>query len=488
MSAMGTSIKAALGRRRRGVISLFAVLAMVPVSLNYAASINNGQAVDDRIHVQDSADALTMMHSTWASRSMNVLSMNNVSATQALTVAIASEALDEALTSLSIRSSVALTIIGAHSLLCFGYLPRWWRVGYCFGRHFVYSLEAQGALLFVASVRRQYAPRHGIAVAYRALRAIDAMNREIANRFPAATGDIAESYRESFEIDTLHFADPCQGEGEGCRSRNSSDGMSLPLEEGGASARAEACLGMNLGTLGARTTFHARGFPVGRGPVTYGGSDSNPHVRDHINEITEIGERLESWWEHHDELRMMRPGGHTDFPDIANFWTRQEADGSNAFTDRFNAKHSDLCPGVSLDQSLLLRFFFRLRAPVPEFWHPIGVPPLIPGPVTPEGLDEAFHALAYVEDDPNTRIGTSELTGSASVEHFGYGQSAANNPDGASFFSQNWRPEMVPADRIDRATEAASRLSWQAPAPFSPLAQILREAGASQGVERINGH
>lgn len=488
MTAHANPLRRMLARRRRGMISLVAVMAMVPVSLNYAASINNGQAVDDRVHVQDSADALTMMHSTWASRSMNVLSMNNVSATQALTVAIGSEALDGALQSLMYRSIAAIGIIARHSRKCKGYglKPL---IAWCVAEHVWYMRTAFSALAYVYRTYQKFAPRHGMAVAYRALRAIDAMNREIADRFPTATGDIADSYRQSFEIDTVHYADPCQGEGRGCQSRNSSDGMSLPLEEGGASARAEACLGMLRGTLGGRTTFEARGFPMGRGPVTYGGSESNPHVRDHINEVTNIGHRLERWWSYHDRLEMDKPWfDHDDFPSWANFQTRQEADGSNAFTDRFNAKLSDLCPGAVLDQSILLRFVFRLQAPVPEFWHPIGVPPIIPGPVTSDGLDEAFHALAYAEDDPNIRIGTSELTGSASVDHFGYGQSAAFNPDGASFFSQNWRPEMVPADRIDRASEAGSRLSWQAPAPFSPLAEVLRQVGSSQGVERINGH
>ncbi len=76
-------VKDALGRRRRGAVAVLAVATMVPVTTMLAAHMNAGQMIEDRRQVQDAADALAEMHGAWTARSLNTLSMNNVTTTQA---------------------------------------------------------------------------------------------------------------------------------------------------------------------------------------------------------------------------------------------------------------------------------------------------------------------------------------------------------------------------------------------------------------------
>ena len=219
-------LRRAAERRRRGAIALLAVVALIPVATLYAASMNGGQAVHDRQHAQDAADALARMHATWSARSLNTISMNNVEAAQLLTVAIGSEALESALWELNLRANVAIGTIAVHSLLCFGY-RRPWRIAWCLREHYRYTRPAREARRHVSGTRSRFDPAFGIRTAHRGLRAIDAMNERIVARFPAAIGDMAEDYRRSLKVDALHFADPCQGEGEGCRAGASAQGLSL---------------------------------------------------------------------------------------------------------------------------------------------------------------------------------------------------------------------------------------------------------------------
>lgn len=473
-----------LSRRRRGSVGLVAVILLVPVVMLYAASMNNGQASSDRQRTQDAADAVVQLHATWSARNLNIIAMNNVEAAQLMTVAIGSEALDGALWELRLRAYLALGHIGIHSLKCFGF-RLWPLVAACLAEHAYKSRKAFHAVSYVGKTYSRFDPKHGIRTAERGLRAIDAMNKEIAARFSAAMGEMAEDYRRSLTAETVHFADPCQGQGRGCRRTNSSDGMSLPLRAGGSGAMANLCAGMTLGTLGSRTTFAEKGFPVGQGPIRYGGSASNPNVKDHINEITDIGRELQNFYDYHRKLELSRPGGFDKFPQYLNFLTAQKEKGPNAFTLRFDAKLAAICAGGVGGSALA---GFALKAPIPEMWQPIGVTPVVPGPRRPEAMDPAFHVLAYAQKPSNRRVATARFRAAAGTDQFAYGQAGVWTPDGADLMSQNWRGDLMPATRIDRAGEAATKLSQQAPAAFRPLSDVLRRVGSSSGVERINAH
>lgn len=479
------SVDRFLGRRRRGAIAIIAVFALIPAVALFSASMNGGQATDDRRVAQDAADAVVRMHAAWTARSLNHIAMNNVEATQLLTVAIGSEALADALDELETKSHRAMIFIGVHSLRCPGFvLPK--VIAFCFAMHARYAYPAERALRKVASIRRRYDPAHGVRTSHRGLSAIDRMNREIAARHSQAVGEMARDFAEDYGVDAVHFADPClKSHSRGCRRAASSDGMSLPIEPGGAIARAGACLAMSFGTTVGKTTFARKGFPLGRGPVTAGGSVTTPHVKPHIERITGIGAELERFHRYYKRLRLIRPGGFTRFPQILNFLAPQQNMGLNAFTMRFEGKYGSFCAGVEGFDFLA---GYALQAPVPEFWRLSGVGGGQGVAMrTPDAMNEDFRILAYVLKGANERIG-ERFRSSGPRRHTAYAQATVFNPDGADLFSQNWRQRITPASRVSSPGEAARKLALQAPGAFNELSEIL--AAASGGLEfgRINAH
>lgn len=290
-------------------MALVAVAAMVPVTGMLSANVNTSQMIDDRRQVQDASDALATMHGAWSARAMNVISMNNVTAAQLASVAVGSEALLFTISELQFTAAMAtlhITVIhlGSHCP------PRTpfpanlveavvWTAP-CTAWHLGVNVPAANAFIRAADIENDFDPEHGLATAKKALEAIDGMNRALAARHPRAMREIAEHYHDILEIDAHHFADPCDGEGvENCRASNSSDGMALPLRTAldrpvsdPSLAYARLAMVMETGTTLVDTTFYERGFPLGSGPLSTGGSSTNPHLKDHINHITGIGDEL----------------------------------------------------------------------------------------------------------------------------------------------------------------------------------------------------
>ncbi|MEP1598076.1 MAG: hypothetical protein ABJM18_06935 [Hyphomonas sp.] len=465
-------------RLRRGSLLLAILVALIPMTAYLAVSINSGQLINERREVQDAADSLAEMHGVWSARSLNTISMNNVEAAQLLTVAIGSEALDEALDRLHLQSYVASGIVYAHSPVCFGF-RRWWRTAQCLYRHFVtYQRPARSARSFVSRTNSQYQPAHGITVSHQGLHAVDAANREIVARFARAVGEIARDYLEILQIDNAHFVDGCTGPSR-CAAPALPQAMALPVTEGGGVARAEVCQGMRLGTLLSRSTFSQKGFTVGRGPLSSGGSAGRPAVKDHINQSTGTGSALEDFYRYYRDLRMMAPGPDRRFPRWGNFLLAQSATGANAFTRRFDAKEIHLCTGVAL--------VYALRAPIPEFWRPIGQPDFGTGPRRAAEMPEAYRILALAQSERHTRV-ASDIFRDPDFGHYGYGQATVYNPDGLSLFSQNWRARPVPATRMDDPSAVARDLTTRAPVAFAQLAAILEQAGTGGSMEALNAH
>lgn len=458
---------------RRGSLMLVAAVALVPAVTSLAVSMNYGQASQDRHVAQDGADALANMHAVWTARSLNQISMNNVQAVQLTTVAIGSEALDEALGALELQAGIAITAIGIHSLRCpgFGWPPA---VAACFAAHVGYAVPAVDAIAYVSRTQSDFAPDHGIRVSHDGLAALDAMNRDIVARFPRAVGEMAEEYLPDLRLEAAHYADPCAAQGR-CGAGDMPTGMSLPVEPGGSAARATACLGLRFGTLGGRTTFQAKGFALGTGPMSAGGSTANPDVQSHINVTTGIGGRLERLYTYLDDLYMVSPSGPNRFPRYANFLLSQDDGGGNAFSRRFVSKEVDFCTGFG--------GIYPLDAPVPEFWRPVGGEGQMIA--APADMPEAYQILALAQNDRTSRVGLALLT-EPEDGHFAYAQATAFNPDGISLFSQNWRAERMPARRVDTPAVLAEDLRRDAPAAFQPLANVLADLTADMG--GINAH
>ena len=292
-------IRKFLSRRRKGALAMVAVAGMVPVTAMMSANLNTSQMVDDRRQMQDASDALARMHGMWTARALNIISMNNVSAAQLLSVAVGSEALLLASNELIFTAGLAGTHITIHGVReC---RPRTtgpaalieaviWTAP-CTAWHAAVAVPASLAAARAADILSDFDPVHGLRTATKALEAIDGMNKSLAARHPRAMAEISESYYGILDLDDHHFADPCNGPqlGGRCDRTNSRDGMALPIEEADYVARGQLIAFMDRGVT---STFRERGFGWFQGPMSAGGSSNNRRLRDHINSVTEIGTAL----------------------------------------------------------------------------------------------------------------------------------------------------------------------------------------------------
>lgn len=281
-------------------MAVVAFAALVPVTAMMSANLNTAQMVDDRRQVQDAADALSILHGAWSARALNIISMNNVTAAQLLTVAVGSEALFFTNNEILVGAARVTQRLRQHrSSECTYRLPppltigeKAW-VGLCRAWNGLLHLPAALATFQAFDINSDFDPVHGILTATKALEAIDGMNRALAARHPRAMAEIAADYRSLLDIKDHHFADPCDGPdlANRCRSTNSNDGMALPVKPAEFAARLRLQTVMKFGTGPTDTTFDARGFR-NDGPLEEGGSSARPSVDDHINNITEIGNVL----------------------------------------------------------------------------------------------------------------------------------------------------------------------------------------------------
>ena len=281
-------------------MAVIAMVGMAPVTAMMSANLNTSQMVDDRRQMQDAADALANTHGAWTARALNIISMNNVTAAQLLTVAVGSEALSMTTNEIIVAAAAATAAIKAHEgRECKPYSKIdavLWTPG-CIAWHEMINIPAAYAAIRAMDINSDFDPMHGVETARKALDAIDGMNKALAARHPRAMSEIAQSYYRLLDLDDHHFADPCNGPGvANCRRSNSRDGMALPLIEAktgidGAYTRLAAL--MQLGTVNTDTTFLKRGFTQRlKGPLRVGGSRARPELKEHINNITEVGNIL----------------------------------------------------------------------------------------------------------------------------------------------------------------------------------------------------
>ncbi len=568
-----------LTKRRRGAMAMVAVAAMVPVTAMMSANLNTSQMVNDRRIVQDGADALASMHGAWTARALNVISMNNVTTAQLLTVAAGSEALVVASGELLVASAAATAYITGHNVThCTPRQPNnplmWIPEGawftYCQGHHALVNVPAVDAAAEAAAILDYFKPGYGVDTATKALEASEAMNQEILARHPDVIEELGADQARLLGLTDFHFADPCDGfTAPNCPTSNSRHGMALPLEEesgplsaglggfdpldifGGFTGSSidrtldnkyvELYLVMQFGTTGINTGFAARGFPQAKGPIAYGGGDK-PHVRDHINQITGIGDSLNKFQNFYTnrfsdlprypyttnppnrtdprngQARQRgtgiinRSGGFFDFteeltgvvsglsktvldiirlipfsydrhPPLARLVTSpQNTDGGNSYTRAFDLAHLTVAAPEFRNNSL------GLLAPVPMMWRlkEMSLPDVLTA-ADPTAMAEPFHILAYGARDLSPRLSQSVLT-SPVEQHTGYGQVGVYNPDGASLYSQSWDHQLMAATRMDTASTAGTDLARQASSSFAALARALQAVSDGSTCERVHAH
>lgn len=529
-------IRSWLNKRRRGAMAMVAVVGMMPVTSMFAANINTSQIIEDRRHVQDAADALAKTHGVWTARALNVISMNNVTTAQLLTVAVGSDALDATLVELIINAGLQEAEILAHGLReCaprFKFLPAdlgWAAI--CVPQHAAVALPAVNAQLKADEIYRRFDPLHGSRVATKALAAIEGMNRALIARHPRAMREIGADYAKFLGIDDYHFADPCGSPlARNCQRTNSRDGMALPLEPGGMIENMEMCAAMRRGNTGLQTTFDARGFKTFQGPISYGGSAQNRNVKDHINEVTKIGLTLQDYDRFYRSglAHMIRhplsgprftPAGNIQtiprgrytlplFPlyalqvtrmvpllffdrNVAQgaFLDRQTRNGHNAFKRWFEIKFGAVCGGFA-DVPII-----GLAAKVPTLWKLTGVS-IVDRALnrTPDQMDEAFHILAFALKKPAKPRDmvipylTAQVTPGDIADQTAYGQVGVFNPDGATLYAQSWRARLMAATRMDDVSDAASNLNRESTASFDDLANMLGGVSDQSTWGRVHAH
>ncbi|MEO1308122.1 MAG: hypothetical protein AAFV38_09385, partial [Pseudomonadota bacterium] len=510
------------------------VATIVPVTTMLAAHMNAGQMIEDRRQVQDAADALAEMHGAWTARSLNVISMNNVTTTQAVTLALGSEALNGTLVEIDIVAAMIGVRAGFHYWAsCFTPGATFvWNVGVCGYTHLGYAVPALNAAWDAGQIRRRFNPRHGMDTAEKAMNAIEGMNQAIVQRFPRAIAEMGTEYAAAHGVDDFYFDDPCKGPGPGtCATTASSDGMALPIEPIPVSplgangdvnlSRAEFCAAMQFGTptSGLKlATFDDRGFPQGRGPLRH---DANTSVKEHINQATSIYTTLRTFKRAYQRrglpiyitplpgiegdfgqnlggsdlpTRYGAPTPHPPFLNVPGPQTRT----ANSFTRRYDAKFGLFCAGITTEEWPVFReirrfvsgvlpgFSYELEAQVPTLWKLRNVSP-VSILVTPEQMPDDFHILAVAAKAKSNRVASSVLTDGVQYHH-GYGQVGVYNPISADLFSQDWTYRPMPATRMDDPGAVAQGLRADASAMFAPLADSLSAAAGSAEWGRINAH
>ncbi|WP_152544547.1 hypothetical protein [Actibacterium mucosum] len=438
--------------------------------------------MQERRALQDAADAIAMSHQSWAARSLNTISMNQVAAVQLTATAIGAEALDDALDVLAIYSGIATGYIAIHAgINC---PPLLLGAPACFAQHALEASEAVSAALYVASTKSKYKPGQVEDLAHRALRATEEMNKEIIARFPRAMEDATQAYAERAGLEAWYFLDSCVGSDiRACAPSPRQGGKPLPVYDAGTAGQVEKCAAMFFGTMNGRTGFMARGFPIFRGPLSYGGSSGNPNLKRHINEETDIGNRLESFYDWYSRSYLI--GSPPKYPQILNLPFKQSEDGLNMFTLFFAMKTIDVCIGGGVPS---IMGFGGLRAPLTTVWAANNVGQFDRLSLKrPEHMPDDFHTLVAVAALSGTRFGQSHF-GAVPTRHFAYGQASLINRSSVDTFSALWEAQMMPASELDQPAPPAADISANAAPAFAELANLLNAVDGAEKWDWINAH
>lgn len=470
-----------LARDRRGAVTHIALYALVPIATALFLVADVGQDSYDRIAAQNGADALALGHATWSARALNTVAMNNVALTQAATVGLVSDALEDAMDELLLHSAGVGLEIAANipSPPC---VANVFTAIYCSLWHIYLASEAVSAVRHVSEIRGRYGPAQARDLADRTIRALNAFNADVVGEFPEHIRQVSTGIAERNGISDFYFHDRCT-RASSCRGDETSQGMDLPLETGTTAAQAEFCLGMTLGTtpmVGAstRSSFSARGFPTGRGPFTHGGSDSLPNVKDHVNSFVAIGQRLESFKDFYDDERL--PLTNRKF--YTNYILEQKED-NNSFTRGVDYRMISLCEPTGVVSSL-----FGIGVTMPEFYGPIGANPLHLTPTRDaEDLSPDYKILTFARRAPSLRLGDGVVRRGL-PDTVGYAQAVVFNADHISLFSQRWVAKLMPASRFADPAEVGEQMRSEAPRAFRVIADRLRRVTDTEGWRMVNAH
>ena len=324
----------------RGAIGFVAIFAAIPLLVALFMIVNSAKSINDRTRNQDAADMIAMVHAAEAARSLNTMSMNQVSMTQVFATGVTSGSMIPLILT---QDAMAAANVG---------LLTGWQTNMCNKRYkALKAIPFVGSALYAAAMAACMAPLAAVLAelgsnAYRttkifwdydvfdavenssnAINALNNKNTEIYDRFPEAVSVLAEQIAQDYKVQNIFFDDSCANPGgagpvkaASCNDSDKRQGMNLPVVKNKRlDGYVRFCAGLMTGTSGLglsgisipgipglgqlgggslmNGSYFQRGFPMNKGPFLGGGSDGTPNLRDFVNDETGMGERLEEYYD-----------------------------------------------------------------------------------------------------------------------------------------------------------------------------------------------
>ena len=310
------------GLDQRGVMGMLAICAAIPLTLLMFYTVNTSKALLDKTRAQDAADMIALVHAAEGARSLNTISMNQVSMTQAFSTGSTAGSL---IATIVIHDLMLIAAVAATSLYMVQTCKKWanipWVGAALAAICAIPSLTLIGELLInafnVNEIFWKWDPHDSFDTAKKSILALNAINNKIVNRYPEAVEMAAKKIAKSANVTDIYFDQRCT-EGETCDQGNKRQGMNLPIEKDIFNGALSFCAAMHVGSIGAGASIPAleglgnmssmleasflngsyvkRKFPFNKGPMM-AGNDDFPHLRDYVDATTRIGTYLNDYYD-----------------------------------------------------------------------------------------------------------------------------------------------------------------------------------------------
>jgi hypothetical protein len=195
-----------LHRDQGGQIVPLFMLGLVSIVLSVAMILNTGRAIHNRTRSQNAADAAAITQASWAARSLNVISMNNVGFVHMFTVFMVSDAFGTTwMDAFGTAGDTAEDASDAYDDCddMIGWIPY---VGKICKYYKFYSYYMRFIQLELIAIEARYnAMLRGWPTSMRLIGAFGRMSDHIVDEFPRFTWEIAEKMREANGVDEVLF-------------------------------------------------------------------------------------------------------------------------------------------------------------------------------------------------------------------------------------------------------------------------------------------
>jgi len=507
----------------RGQILPIALVGMFGMVLLLAYILNTGQKISDRTRVQNAADAAAMTQASWAARSLNVMSMNNVGMTQMFTVFMVSQAAAQSL----VRGEKEL-LRQVQEVYSF-----WNRIcsplkavpvvggglyaGCMAGPMAAITAVVTPAAAYGAAYEVYFRPfTHGLPTSLNLVRAFGVMNRRLVRDFPAKTAKIQNQIGTENHLSALHLYPVCDDSiDESSCSADNFMGSDLPVTNQGFAfigAVLDICNAADKGTVdGHKQAFTEHGYPKGKGPYTAGGEGASP-LLDHVNreplfgfDVPGLEPSIYNWWRYIKSIS----------GNVAKIETfgKYRYDGSGEFEKVMKNSWNSICkntpslPGTINTASKTLSATRPALGALGNIGNSIGG--IIPDAFKPQNLLPGTYMLkgavpglmagsVYNSDDLsvltiaaqddrykmlNAQLSTPVVNadGDSSPVSYAFSQATVYNPISHDLYTQYWTARLAPISLLKgHKQQLTAELRDRSPFDFSVVRRLLDQATDDQ--------